>query len=73
MNKTISKVAAEEDEATELEMSSYLDCKNDLLVQLADAPVNEKQRQRGSPPTRGSEGGSNLCTGDDEVHLCAIQ
>jgi hypothetical protein len=68
VNKMISEVAAGEDEATELENSSYLDCKNDLLVQLADGRVNSKQRQRGSPPTIGFEGGSNLCAGNDEVH-----
>jgi hypothetical protein len=41
----ISEVAAGEDEATELERCSYLDCKNNILAQLADASVNEKQRQ----------------------------
>jgi hypothetical protein len=68
VNKMISEVAAGDDEATELEMSSYLDCKNDLLAQLAHARVNEKQRRRESPPTRGSEGGSNFCASNDEVH-----
>jgi hypothetical protein len=68
VNKMIPEVAAGEDEATELEKYSYLDFKNDLLAQLADARVNEKHRQRGSPPTKGSEARSNLCTGDDEVH-----
>jgi hypothetical protein len=68
LNVMLSHLPSERDEVIELEWSSYLECRKDLLAQLKDAREKEKHRQIGSNteviPSRA--GSADLGNGDGE-------
>jgi dsDNA-binding SOS-regulon protein len=68
LNVMLSQLPSEMDETIELDWSSYLECKKDLLAQLKDAREKENQRQMGSNTEVASSraGSADLGDGDGE-------